>query len=264
MEKIIDLHAHIFPEGIAYKASSAIGKFYDIPMQEDGTLDTLLVCGEKAGIGHYVVHSVATRPQQAHSINTFIAECVEKHPEKLTGFGTLHPDSEDLEEEFERIVSLGLKGVKIHPDFQEFLIDDPAAMRMYEIIEGRLPLLVHTGDYRYEYSHPKRMAKVLDTFPKLDVIGAHFGGWSVWKTALTYLLDKRIWVDTSSSLYDISPEQGTELVRLWGADRVFFGTDYPMWRHDEEMERFNRLDLTAEERHKILYQNARDFLSIDF
>lgn len=262
MEKIIDFHAHVFPDKIALKAARSIGDFYDIPMEEDGTLQTLIKMGDTIGVCHYLIHSVATRPDQVEHINTFVASAVKKYPDKFTGYGTIHPDYENIEGEIERMIKLGLKGVKIHPDFQKFNIDDPSAMKIYEVIEGRLPILVHTGDYRYDYSHPRRMAKVIDAFPKLDVIGAHFGGWSIRGEAVKYLLDKKIWVDSSSSLYDMTPKEATELVRLWGAERIFFGTDYPMWRHDEELERFNKLDLTEKERSLILYENAKEFLKL--
>ena len=263
MQKIIDFHAHVFPEKVALKASAAIGDFYGIHMGENGTLEHLMEEGAKINVDKYVIHSVATRPDQVHNINNFIHDAVQKYPDKFIGFGTLHPLCPDLEQEFERIVSLGLKGVKIHPDFQQFNIDSKEAMKMYEIIEGRLPLLVHTGDYRYDYSHPRRMANAVDAFPKLDVICAHFGGWSMWEEGLKYLVDKRVWIDSSSSLYNMSPQTATELVHKWGAERIFFGTDYPMWIHEKELERFNRLELTGSERQLILYDNAKKFFGLE-
>jgi len=124
-------------------------------------------------------------------------------------------------------------------------------------------LLVHTGDYRYEWSKPERMAKVLDDFPKLDVIGAHFGGWSVWEHAADILSKKRIWVDTSSSLYALPPEKAAELIRKYGADRVLFGTDYPMWDASSELELFSKIPLNDDERELILYKNVLDLLKLN-
>ena len=81
-------------------------------------------------------------------------------------------------------ISLGLKGVKLHPDFQNFEADSPCAMSIFELCaEAGLPVLVHTGDYRFDYSNPNRIANVLRAFPKLKFVGAHFGGWSVWDEA---------------------------------------------------------------------------------
>lgn len=259
---IIDCHAHIFPDKIASRAVKGIGDFYSLAMSHNGTLDELLESGAKAGIDKFLVNSVATTPAQVEHINTFIADCVKKYPDKLIGFATIHPDYPDVAGELKRAEENGLRGVKIHPDFQEFCIDEPRAMKIYECIEGRLPLLVHTGDYRYEWSKPERMARVLDMFPALDVIGAHFGGWSEWDEAYHSYNGKRIWIDTSSSLYAMTPEKARELIDRFGVDRVLFGTDYPMWDASEELERFNKIPLSNEEREKILHGNLEKLLAL--
>jgi len=260
--KIIDAHAHIYPDKIAKKAAENIGLFYDIPMCEEGTVGRLLEIGRECGIGRFLVHSVATVPDQVQSINNFIARQVAAHPDKLVGFATIHPDYEDIEGEVERILSLGLKGFKIHPDFQKFNIDSKNAMHLYEVIEGRLPILVHTGDFRYEFSKPWRMAAVVDRFPGLQVICAHFGGWSEWEDAAKALAGKNVLVDTSSSLYQVKPKRARELIDLFGVDNVLFGTDYPMWEPKEELERIARVELSPEEREKIMYKNAERVLGL--
>jgi len=257
---IIDMHAHIFPDKIAEKATRGIESFYDIEMDTVGSVANLIAEGERAGIDRFVVHSVATTAAQVESINRFIVSTVAQYPDKLIGFATMHPDYEGIQQEIEWAMEHGLAGVKIHPDFQKFLIDDEKAYPLYECIEGRIPLLVHTGDYRYEYSKPERMARVMDRFPKLDVIGAHFGGWSVWEKAAEILGGRRIWVDTSSSLYSIAPETARRLIDAYGVDRVLFGSDFPMWKPKEELERFMQIPLTEEEREKILWKNAASLL----
>lgn len=259
---IIDAHAHIFPDKIAEKASKSIGAFYGLDMNFDGRLATLLEVGDRAGVDRFVVQSVATTAAQVEHINDFIAASVAAHPDRLIGFATIHPDHADACAELDRAYEMGLKGVKIHPDFQLFHIDDDRAMRIYEHIAGRMPLLVHTGDYRYEWSKPRRMARVLDAFPKLQVIGAHFGGWSEWDSVAEVYAGREIWVDTSSSLYELSPERAVELIRFFGADHVLFGTDYPMWDASEELERFAALPLTGDERELILHGNVERLLGL--
>ena len=260
---IIDSHAHIFPDKIAQKAVAGIGNFYkELTMHCDGTAASLIKQGEAAGISKFIVQSVATVPVQVESINDFIADCVKKYPDKFIGFAAMHPDYEGPEKEIERAISLGLKGVKLHPDFQQFAIDDPKAMKIYEIIEGRLPLLIHTGDIRYKYSHPQMLVNVLERFPKLDVIGAHFGGWSEWDNAAKILGGRRLWVDTSSSLYSMSPEHARELIDAFGTENVLFGTDYPMWTAEHELELFNKIPLNEKEREMILHENAEKLLNI--
>ena len=255
--RIIDSHCHIYPDKIAQKASDATGHFYDLPASLDGKISTLLEHGERAGIEHFVVQSVATTPHQVSSINRFIAEAVAQSGGRFTGLGTLHPDSEDMAADVDEIIALGLKGVKLHPDIQKVQLDDPRMHKMYELCEGRLPMLIHTGDSRYDNSNPNRMIPILEKYPNLTVIGAHFGGWSVWEEATEKLCGyKNFLVDCSSSLYAITPEKAKELIMIYGVHRVLFGTDYPLWTPEIEIERFMKIDLSDEQREDILYNNA--------
>ena len=118
-----------------------------------------------------------------------------------------------MEKELDRIKAAGLKGVKLHPDFQHFCLDDEKAIAMFEAMAARnLPALIHTGDSRYPYSEPARMARVLEKVPKLRVICAHLGGWSVWTDAWHTLAGREgVWVDTSSSLYASPTTSGIPL-----------------------------------------------------
>jgi predicted TIM-barrel fold metal-dependent hydrolase len=258
---IIDFHTHVFPDGIAQKASDNIGKFYDIPTQFDGTLSTLLALGKAAGVDRYVVHSVATTPNQTASINGFIAGLCRENP-GVYGFATIHPDQEDMEGEIERALNMGLKGVKIHSDMQKVALDDPRLFRLYDLIAGKVPLLAHTGDNRFDYSNPDRLNRVLDAFPKLTVVGAHFGGWSVWEEALEALKGRNLYVDCSSSFYAIAPEAALKLIRGYGAQRVLFGSDYPMWDPGVELQYLYKLGLLASEMELILHENAERLLGI--
>lgn len=261
---IIDSHCHIYPDKIAAKAVEGIGKFYDLPMCYDGRYTTLVEAGANNGIKHFVVFSVATTPHQVHSINAFIAETVRASNGILTGLGALHPDSENIEDDIAEIISLGLKGVKMHPDFQKFHIDDEKCLRIYEMCQGKLPVLLHTGDSRYDYSNPDRMKRVLEAFPELTVIGAHFGGWSCWKEAAKRLSGfENFYVDCSSSFDWLNADESREIVRAYGADHVLFATDFPMWNYEREIERFSAMKLTDEESEKILCKNAIKLFAID-
>jgi len=259
---IIDIHAHVFPEKIAEKASHGIQEFYNITVPYNGTVDKLIELSDDAGVDKMVIHSPATTPHQVSSINNFIIECAKKYPDRIIGFMTMHPDFDDINAEVERCAAAGLKGLKIHPDFQRFMIDDKKAYNIYEAISGRLPLLVHTGDYRYQWSKPSRMAAVMDDFPALQVIGAHFGGWSEWDDAAEVFSGKNIYVDSSSTMYKVPPEHIKELIRLYGADHVLFGTDYPMWDAKSELEHFEKLNLSASERELIFHENAESLLKL--
>ena len=258
MEKIIDAHTHIFPEKIARKAVDSISAFYDLPMHcTDGTLTGLLAAQQKAGISCSVISSVATVPEQAAGINTFIAGAEKESAGRALALGSLHPYSPSLQEDLAHIHALGLHGIKLHPDFQRFDIDDRAAYPIYEYAQGRWPLLLHTGDFRYDYSHPRRLARVLTDFPHLTVIAAHFGGWSIWQEAPAYLARfSHLYVDTCSALYELPPDAARKLIDRYGAEKVLFGTDFPMWDPADELALFNQLPLTPAEREQILFKNA--------
>ncbi len=262
MYPIIDCHCHIYPDKIAAKASDATGKFYDIKMHYDGTANVLKRVGNAAGITHYVVFSVATTPKQVSSINNFIADLVRVNP-NMTGLGTLHPDSTDIEGDIEQIVRLGLKGVKLHPDIQGFKIDDYRCLKIYELCEGRLPILMHTGDKRYDMSNPNRLKPILETYTDLMIIGAHFGGYSVWDDAVRKLSHfDNFMVDTSSSSFMLSPEKFKEFIDAYGADKVMFGVDYPMWNPLDEVEFLRKLNLKDDVYEKIFYKNASKLFDI--
>ena len=261
--RIIDSHCHIYPDKIAQKASDATATFYELPPSLDGKISTLLEHGANAGIEHFIVQSVATTPKQVSSINNFIAQAVFDSEGRFTGLGTLHPDSENMEADVNEIISLGLKGVKLHPDIQRVRLDDDRMHKMYELCRGRLPMLIHTGDYRYDYSNPNRMIPILEKYPDLTVIGAHFGGWSIWEDATErFLKYDNFLVDCSSSLYAMTPEKAKELILAYGTERVLFGTDYPLWTPESEIERFMKVELTEEQREDILYNNAAKLFSI--
>ena len=253
---IIDAHAHIYPEKIAENAVKGIEQFYDISVSMNGTVSGLIQAGDEAGVSRFLVQSVATVPEQVQSINNFIARSVEEYPDRLIGFGTLHPDYADISCEVARMKELGLRGIKLHPDFQRFNLDDEKAFPIYELAEENgLPILFHIGDPRQDYSAPERLLKVVEKFPKLKAIGAHLCGWTMWDRGVELLEHSGVYADCSSTLYAIEPEHAAELIRRIGTDRVLWGTDYPMWGAKEELERFSRLPLTEQERENILGLN---------
>ncbi|MBR3568692.1 MAG: amidohydrolase family protein [Salinivirgaceae bacterium] len=265
MQKAINAHCHIYPANIAARAVDGIKDFYSLRMSLDGTTEGLIRDGEKNGVVHYLVHSVATTPKQVRSINEFISKEVNAHPGLFTGFGTLHPESTDIEGDFNHLLELGLKGVKLHPDFQRFPLDGERAFELGRVISGGgVPVLIHCGDHRYNYSNPAQTKKFLEAFPDLTVIGAHFGGWSVWKEAAETLAGTpNLYVDCSSSLSWLAPDEAAQIIRTYGADRVLWGTDYPMWECGSELELFHRIGLTTEEERLILFDNAAKLLKIN-
>lgn len=260
--EIIDAHCHIFPEQIAGKATESIGHFYEIPMQRMGDPVSLLECGRRAGVSQFLVCSTATAPHQVRAINDYISGQCAEHSE-FFGFGSVHPDMENVGDEIEYIRSRGLHGVKLHPDFQRFNIDAPEAYRIYEAL-GDLPVLIHMGDARYDYSAPARLVRVLKDFPKLHVMAAHLGGYSAWPDALELLPHRAEYLrfDVSSSLAFISPEYARQMISAYGYENCFWGSDFPMWDHAAELERFFALNLTDGQNRAIFSENFKAYFAL--
>ncbi len=269
--KIIDSHCHIFPEKIAKKATDSTDIFYGItangtshPSDYIGDVQTLLDQMSKTGVYKCLVTSVATNPAQVKSINEFIAREVSLHPDNFIGFGAMHPESQNIEQDLEHLTELGLKGIKIHPDIQGFKLDHSGFLEIFRLAEQkRLPVLIHTGDNRYDNSNPDRVIKVLEMFENLTVIGAHFGGWSIWEEASKRLCRyKNFYVDCSSSFYALTKEAAEKIIRTYGTDKVLFGSDFPMWRQDSELEFLFSLNLSEKELEDILHNNITKLLKL--
>jgi len=262
--EIIDAHAHIYPQKIAQKATETIGVFYDIKMEMPaGTPERLLEEGGRAGVSRYVVHSVATTAHQVRSINEFILHEVLAHPEFI-GFITLHQDlsEAEVEAEVEWALENGLKGIKLHPDFQKFNIDDENAEKFYRAAAGKLPILIHMGDDRYEYSKPARLVRMAKKYADTTFIAAHFGGYRCWDDSALYRGLENVYFDTCSSLAFISAEKAKEIIDMLGAEKFFFATDFPMWDATKELERFNKIALADREREMILSGNIKRLLGL--
>lgn len=263
---VIDAHCHVYPDKIAQKAAGATDRFYDVHGFGDGTVGMLMREGMKAGIDKFIVQSVATTPKQVSSINRFISEQVSESNGVLTGLGTLHPDSDDMARDVEEIIELGLHGVKLHPDIQGFKIDDYRCLKIYELCEKhKLPILMHTGDSRYDNSNPNRLIPILEIYTDLIIIGAHFGGWSIWEEASKKLHGiPNLYVDCSSSFAWLPDDNVVkEMIYRYGTDRVLFGTDYPMWSPSVELNRFMGLGLPDEVNRQILSKNAVKVFGIE-
>lgn len=261
--QIIDFHTHIYPKSIAQKATDSICDFYGLSTNLTGTSEVLLDRGTKAGISKYVLLPVSIKPEQTHHINQFVVEEVKAHQE-FFGFGSLHPGMSDMNGEIDYIQSAGLKGIKLHPDTQQFAIDDERLFPVYDRLQGELPILIHCGDKRYDFSHPRRLLRVLNEFPKLQVIAAHLGGWSVFDEGFKLLKNKECYFDISSCMSFIPPEQMLKYIKGYGADRILFGSDFPLWDPVKEVDAFLQIKLNIDEQEKIAFKNAKAILKVDF
>lgn len=270
MYKVFDIHTHTYPEKIASKACENLGKFYNFPVLGQGTYSHLESQAEENNVRGFLLFSVATNAHQVSKVNDSIAELAalsRSHGFKTVGFAGMHQDFENFEYEINRVEAMGLRGVKIHPDIQEVNVDDKRLLPLYEILsEKRLPLYLHVGDNRpeYQFSSADKVLNVHRMFPDLQIVAAHLGGYKAWDMALDLLAgQENIMYDTSSALWAMSPDSAVNIISKLGAENVMFGTDYPVVNTKEELNRFMLLNLSENDREKILWDNAIRFLQLE-
>ena len=268
MYKIFDIHTHTYPEAIAEKAVHNLGEFYNFVPEGNGTYSGLTARAHQNNVVGFLLFSVATNAHQVPKVNDCIANLAKKSRDEgyeTVGFAGMHQDYPDFEGELQRCRGLGLKGIKLHPDIQGVDIDDERLFPLYELVQGNMPIYFHIGDNRpcYRYSEPKKLLRVLELFPKLEVVAAHMGGYKAWDEGEKYLSGhERVWYDTSSALWAMTPEYAAHLIGVYGSERVMFGTDYPVKEIEGEVERFLKIPLTERQREDIFYNNAARFLGL--
>ena len=266
---IIDIHTHAFPDAVAPKAKAALCANLDsdyVPTT-DLTAGMLEKRAEEWGIDHPVLQPVVTAPKQIRSINLWAAQINEKNG-RLISFGGVWPGSENYKEDVDLVVSLGLKGIKLHPEYQQFFVDDPAALRLYDYAFSKgLVILQHAGyDPAYKppfHSDPHRFAAVADAMRGGQMILAHLGGQSQWDDVEKYVCGKDgLYLDTSMGSRYYPKEQLLRIIRAHGADKILFGTDTPWSDAGEELAYLRSLPLGEDEKAAILGGNAERLLGL--
>jgi len=262
--RIIDFHTHVFPDHLAGRAMKMLSETSgNMPSYHNGTLAGLLASMDAAGIGQSVLLPVATRPEQVRSIN---ASCADLFSRRVVPFGTLHPRAGDLEAEILFLKSLNVKGIKLHPEYQDFQIDEPRYFPMYEQLSAAgLIVVFHAGHdpgpfARSDHALPPALKKVHTHFPRLCMVAAHMGGWRVWEEVESMLAGTDIRFDTSAVQGELPDAAFLRLLRRHGVERVLFGTDSP-WFDQSAMGRWiDALPLTTGEKERLLHQNAEELL----
>ncbi len=263
----IDFHTHIFPDKIAHKTIEFLSAKSGIKNKTDGTVTGLYESMQKSGVKLSVVLPVATKPSQFASINRFACEVNEKFDGKIISFGGLHPESENYKEELRQIKNMGLKGIKLHPDYQEIFIDDIACKRViYEASALGLIIAVHAGmDIGYPdpvHCPPQKMRAVIDEIHPEKLVLAHMGGWKQWDDVERLLCGQNVWLDTAFSFEYMQKEQFEHIVQKHGFDRILFATDSPWSAQDDYVKRAEALLPDKKVRDAVLGENAKKLLGI--
>ena len=251
----IDVHAHAFNPKIAHKVLAQLEGHYGIRPVGTGKPDDLLDRLDKAGLDKAVVMTSATTPDQVVPANNWAIELTQASA-RFIPFGTLHPDFERNATELDRLEHNGIRGLKFHPDFQGFRMDDPKLYEIMEMVGDRFVCMFHVGDTLppdLNPSCPKKMAALRRTFPETTMIAAHMGGYLHWEYALEHLAGSGVFVDCSSVLDFVDDNLLQRLFKGFGEERILFGSDYPLFDAASEIQRLeHRLGLSQDQLDTLL------------
>ena len=262
----IDFHVHAFADKIAERTVSALAKTAGRPPATDGTLSGTEKAMQKWKIDGFVLLSIATKPSQHEVCNNWAASCKAEH---IFPFGSVHPAGEDVFKELERIKSLGLYGIKLHPDYQEFFADEERMLPIYRKCgELGLPVLLHAGFDPLSpdciHCTPQMAAKALEAVPDTTFILAHLGGNALWDDVEHILAGnyENLYMDTALTGSDTDEEQLLRIIQKHGADKILLASDCPWDTTDITIEKIKRLGLSEEEAHLIFAGNAEKLLHL--
>ncbi|HOW96440.1 MAG TPA: amidohydrolase family protein [Kiritimatiellia bacterium] len=261
---IIDVHTHVFPDDLAARAIQHLSGNSGERAFTDGTAGGLQASMRRHGIALSVTQPVSTRPAQTPSINTYVMEL--KQP-GLIHFGTLHPDYGNPDAEIERLAAGGIKGIKFHPDYQNFFVDEERMFPVYgRMARAGLIAFFHAGvDIGLPppvHCPPDRLARVLERVPDLPVVAAHFGGFKMWDEVARHLVGKPLWLESSFTLSWLPAADFTRMARRHGIERVMFGTDSPWADQGAEIALMEKTGLNEAELDAVFHGSAARLLGL--
>ncbi len=259
---IIDFHTHAFPDAVAAKAIPALAKKGNVKAHTEGTAESLLASMDRAGIHTSVICSIATRPAQFEPI---LAWSKSIQSPRLVPLPSIHPADTDAAAKVFQLKSEGFSGIKMHPYYQDFSLDEDRLSPLYAALsETGMFLVVHCGyDIafpRIRRSDPTQILTVQNRFPDLKLITTHFGGWEIWEEVEKMLIGKEIFMEISFALTYLSPEQAVRMLNKHPADYLLFGSDSPWDNQLEAIQRLKKLNLNQERLNRILGQNGERLL----
>lgn len=278
---IIDVHTHAYPEQIWNKIAERIGRVSGSRVEADGTPNGLVASMEQAGVDYSVFLPVATNPKQVGKLNAQAIQFMEQYESQgILSFGAIHPDTENVKEVLRGIQNAGLKGIKIHPDYQQTYFDDIRYMRILDAAsEQGLLVLTHAGmDEMYPeevHCDVRRILNVIQTVKSDHLILAHMGGWQMWQEVERDVCGAPVYLDTAYSLTGtvgvenngtfgamLDDESFVNLVRKHGVEKILFGSDTPWSSQQESVAWIQQCSLTDEEKKLVLGENAASILRV--
>jgi predicted TIM-barrel fold metal-dependent hydrolase len=255
---VFDFHVHLYPDGLAEKAVSNLSGKFGNPPSFDGTAGAMTRLLARNRFGGALNLPVATKPDQVCSINAW-AIAINTPP--IASLGTIHPDQEDIPQTLRFLKQSGLRGIKLHPEYQLFTLDDPRMACVWEICRDEgLFVYLHAGGERVFtppfHTSPTAIAHLLDRYPGLTLIAAHLGGFQMWDESERELIGRNLYLDLSHTLFWMPDAQVFRMIRNHGADKIVFGSDAPWQDPAKVLQAFLQLPLSENEQRAILWENA--------
>ncbi len=263
---IIDFHTHVFPDELADRAICAlvagINEIYT-PVT-DAKVTGLLEHMRQSGVDISVIQPVITKQSQFEDLNLWARSICS---DRLISFGGFYPHTDDYKRDIDFIVSLGLKGIKFHAEYQDFVIDDPKMLRIYDYALSRGLIILHHAGFNPGFngpirSGPVRFRNIWNAMKGGVIIAAHFGGFSKWDDVERYIVGTGIYLDTSMGFEFYPAEQFLRVVRSHGVEKILFASDSPWSDAGAEIGRLKAQPLTEAEKDMILGGNAKRILNI--
>ncbi len=261
---MIDIHVHFWPDPLAPKAISTLSERSGLTPTTDGTLASTENELRLHGVTNACLMNIATKPSQVETLTDAAAKL---NSGFWRSFASIHPGYENWHDEMVRISELGIKGIKLHPDYQGFYIDDDDMVKRYELADSLgLIILFHAGlDIGLPdtiHGTPKRFSNIAQVFTKGRVIMAHMGGFEMLDEVIEFLPGTSCFIDTSFSTERLTKPEFDRLYDAFGAERMLYGTDTPWGSSRITIDRINSWVESAADREKIFHGNAASLLGI--
>lgn len=259
----IDVHAHAFPDSLAERAISTLENECPWKAVARGKVDELIASMDAAGIAASWICSIATKSDQVEAIFKW---SLAVRNERIVALPSVHPDTPDAEGWLARFAEAGLPGIKLHPMYQRFALDESRMDRIYAAARDcGLFVTAHCGlDIAFpdddDRASPARVAAVLDRFPGLCFIATHLGGWRSWDQAERYVIGRDAWLETSFALDALGAERARRMIDRHGIERVMMGSDWPWQSQTKAVQLVRELGFDEASTDKLLRANAETFL----
>jgi len=278
---IIDFHTHVLPPRIKKNRShyvdidSAFAQIYSGEKAKIATTDELIESMDRDGVDVSIIVNYGwSTHEMCVETNDYILESLARYPERIIGFCSVSSYTDDASlDEIERCVKAGVKGVgELRPDVQSDDFTSQEAMGPFVALlrKHNLILLTHSSEpvgHIYQgkgAATPELLYKFITSFPDLPMVCAHWGGGLPFYTLMPEVRQamENVYFDTAASPFLYRPEIYRQVSRLIGADRILFGSDYPVITQHRLLDEIKNAGLTDEERDMILSVNARRLLGI--